>query len=449
MRRGHTNCVRETSGSDAILLKEVGGFLTRSGVHLYRVSVGVDTQAYAFARNMTSSTFPVVSRAAARKHASCVLCDSQPVRRLHRHELHEPSRAPTFETAFGVGCAPRSGTHPRPHMICVSAYINDCAPHKEQLTPRIHTMASVPYTTTDIPSAFDPSSFILFTNVGKTCRHVLTALLASPQYAAKHPRIRVVVHSEGSAASLRAAFPPLPADAVLIGDVRELSVVRAAVAGGITHVFHVGPEFTPLEATIGINFMDEARTAGVRFFVFASALHPFRRKMINHRIKLDAEEYLAEARLPYCVLQPSDHMQNNDVKGSVEKGELVQLYSVEEKEAFLDLADLAEVAVKVLASPGEHNLARYELFGYALTYKEAAEALSRVSGKPVQARKLQREEALVYCEERARSRGEREYHANGFAMMTAYNDRYVCAPCRLGGADGMEPDGDCWVTATF
>ena len=70
-------------------------------------------------------------------------------------------------------------------------------------------------------------------------------------------------------------------------------------------------------------------------------------------------------------------------------------------------------------------LDRYELFGYAQTYREAAEILSKVTGKPVKARKIEREEALVMCTERAKSRGENEYYANGFAMMIAYNDRCV------------------------
>ena len=65
------------------------------------------------------------------------------------------------------------------------------------------------------------------------------------------------------------------------------------------------------------------------------------------------------------------------------------------------------------------------MFGYAHTYREAAAILGKVAGKPIKARKVEREEALVMCTERAKSRGENEYYANGFAMMIAYNDRCV------------------------
>ena len=55
--------------------------------------------------------------------------------------------------------------------------------------------------------------------------------------------------------------------------------------------------------------------------------------------------------------------------------------------------------------------------------------MSKVAGKPIKARKVVREEALVMCAERAKSRGENEYYANGFAMMIAYNDRCVSQCC--------------------
>ena len=176
---------------------------------------------------------------------------------------------------------------------------------------------------------------------------------------ASRPRIRVTVHSDSSAASLHAAFPALDPASIIVGDTRELSFQRTALAGGVSHVYHVGREFTPSEAVHAIDWIDNAKAAGtVRFFVYVGALHPFRRKMINHRIKLDVEEYLAEARLPYCVLQPADYMQNHDVKKAVQTGELIQYYSVDELEAFFDIKDLGEVSVKVLKSPSEHNLAR-------------------------------------------------------------------------------------------
>ncbi|KAL1737535.1 hypothetical protein EV714DRAFT_241665 [Schizophyllum commune] len=295
--------------------------------------------------------------------------------------------------------------------------------YQTALNPNTMSNLSKTYATKNIPSALDPSAFLLFTNGGKQARAALEAVLALND--ANRPRIRVTVHSDPSAASLRAAFPALDPASILVGDTRELSFQRTALAGGVTHVYHVGREFTPSEAVHAIDWIDNAKATGtIRFFVYVGALHPFRRKMINHRIKLDVEEYLAEARLPYCVLQPADHMQNHDVKKAVETGELIQYYSVDELEAFFDIKDLGEVSVKVLKSPGEHNLARYELFGYAHTYREAAEILSRVAGKPVKARKVERKEALVMCTERAKSRGENEYYANGFAMMIAYNDRF-------------------------
>jgi nucleoside-diphosphate-sugar epimerase len=55
---------------------------------------------------------------------------------------------------------------------------------------------------------------------------------------------------------------------------------------------------------------------------------------------------------------------------------------------FSDLRDLAQVVEVVIENPPKHYRARYELCGENLSYTKYAQLIAKVSGKPVEIRKV-------------------------------------------------------------
>lgn len=75
-------------------------------------------------------------------------------------------------------------------------------------------------------------------------------------------------------------------------------------------------------------------------------MHPLRRAIRHHRLKLDAEEHLVESGLPYTILQPCRYMQHllkiwRKVK---EENIHAMAFSTKKKFNIVDLKDLAEAS---------------------------------------------------------------------------------------------------------
>ncbi|MBW0102284.1 NAD(P)H-binding protein [Pseudonocardia sp. KRD291] len=101
---------------------------------------------------------------------------------------------------------------------------------------------------------------------------------------------------------------------------------------------------------------------------------------------LSAEEAVRGSALEWTVLRPSNFDQNFSEElfhAPLLVGELA-LPAGEVPEPFIDIEDLAEVAVTVLAEPGRHAGRTYELTGpRAITFAEATELISRASDLPI------------------------------------------------------------------
>ena len=115
--------------------------------------------------------------------------------------------------------------------------------------------------------------------------------------------VRACVQSERSAAEMRDAGV---AD-VLVGEISQPDLIARAVAGA-EKVYHVCPGIHPQEREIGFAWIDAARAAGVRHFVFSSVLHPLITALVQHEIKRDIEEHLIDSGLDFTILQPSIYM---------------------------------------------------------------------------------------------------------------------------------------------
>ena len=115
--------------------------------------------------------------------------------------------------------------------------------------------------------------------------------------------VRACVQSERSATEMRAAGV---AD-VVAGEIGQPELIARAVAGAET-VYHVCPGIHPFEREIGFAWIDAAKAAGVRHFVFSSVLHPLITALVQHEIKRDIEEHLIDSGLDFTILQPSIYM---------------------------------------------------------------------------------------------------------------------------------------------
>lgn len=109
------------------------------------------------------------------------------------------------------------------------------------------------------------------------------------------------------------------------------------------------------------------------------------------RNMLSAEDAVRGSALEWTVLRPANFNQNFDEENfaaPLTAGELA-LPAGAVPEPFVDIEDVADVAAAVLMQPGRHAGRIYELTGpRALTFAEAVEIISRVSGLPITYRQI-------------------------------------------------------------
>jgi len=260
----------------------------------------------------------------------------------------------------------------------------------------------------------DPTAgIVLITSAnGQQSRNIIPVLL---QHSYK---LRLFVHSDKSARDLQNTFPELTPDSFVVGDFLEYHSVDLAMKSVHT-VIHIGPPFHPQEAAIGTIVIDAARRHGVKQFILSSVLHPLRTKMLNHKVKLEIEEYLIESGLSWTILQPTHMMQTLALQPVLSSGVLPLAYSPEVVQGFIDLYDFAQVVLKVLQSPAEHREARYELLGCVGTYAEVAKTLSKKSGKTVTVKQVPVEDVAA----RANTTGHPYFTEGMKRMLFYYNTR--------------------------
>lgn len=174
----------------------------------------------------------------------------------------------------------------------------------------------------------------------------------------------------------------LGASKVVIGDAADPSDALRAMEG-VHAVYHVGPTFHPRERDMAINMIDQARRAGVAHFIFSSVLHPILFGLPQHAIKREIEEYLVQSKLNFTILQPSDYMQMTVLSVVPDQGLYVMLYLNDNREALVDLDDVAEVLTKVVKEGPAHYGATYELTdGQNPTKADLVAGLSEAFGRP-------------------------------------------------------------------
>lgn len=206
-----------------------------------------------------------------------------------------------------------------------------------------------------------------------------------------------------------------------VGDMQDQASIAAAMEG-VTRVLHIGPPMHPEEVAITENFIRAAQTADVEHFIYYSVMHPLRRDVRHHRLKLDAEEVLVESGLPYTIVQPSRYMQHLAPiwPWVVEEAVHAMPFSVEQKFSVVDLYDLA-TACAIVASSSDHFYATYELAGpEALSQTDMAAIISDVLGSRVTAEAVPLEKVAA----KARAAGTNEDRVEQMLTMNRHYDTH-------------------------
>jgi uncharacterized protein YbjT (DUF2867 family) len=227
---------------------------------------------------------------------------------------------------------------------------------------------------------------------GRTGRAVLAALVA------RDASVRAFIRRPEQADALR----EIGAHDVVIGDLADASALAAA-ADGCVRTVHIGPPMHPDEVAITDAALAAARAAGHERFVYYSVMHPFRRDVRHHALKLDATEHVVESGLTYTILEPSRYMQHLEPIWTKVRNDGVHAmpFSIDARFNVVDLLDLA-AATALVATTDDHAYATYELAGpESLSQRDMAATLAAALGREVRAEQV----SLDAMEAGARAKG--------------------------------------------
>jgi uncharacterized protein YbjT (DUF2867 family) len=181
----------------------------------------------------------------------------------------------------------------------------------------------------------------------------------------------------------------LGAAEVVIGDLRDLQSVDAALAG-VDAVFYIAPAFLPDEAEVGTRFVDAVVRSGARRIVFSSVIHPVLAELVNHAAKAPVEAAILDSGLEYALLHPALYFQNY-ARGwptVVESGVLAEPWSGETRFSRVDYRDVADVAAIALLDD-RLLCGTFELCADGkLSREEVAELIAEVAGREIRAHRI-------------------------------------------------------------
>jgi uncharacterized protein YbjT (DUF2867 family) len=244
---------------------------------------------------------------------------------------------------------------------------------------------------------------------GKTGRAVVSAL------AARDLSVRTFVHREAQAEALKR----LNGVEVIVGNLLSEKDVTDAMHG-IDRIYHICPNVSPDELSIGKRMISAAQASGVGLFVFHSVLHPQVEAMPHHWLKMRVEEALFASDLSYVILQPAAYMQNiaPELNSIEAQGVYSVPYSIDAQFSLVDLKDVAQTAAIVLSETG-HAGAVYELAGSErLTPRQVASIFGKCLNADVRA------EEISIDTWRTRVSGLGSYQIDVLSRMFAYYDKH-------------------------
>jgi len=116
-------------------------------------------------------------------------------------------------------------------------------------------------------------------------------------------------------------------------------------------------------------------------------MHPFRRDVRHHALKLDATEMVVESGVPYTIVEPARYMQHLEPIWPTVRNQGIHAmpFGIDVRFNVADLLDLAAATALIATAPG-HLYATYELAGpEALSQRDMARIISEVLDREVEA----------------------------------------------------------------
>ncbi|HZA07939.1 MAG TPA: SDR family oxidoreductase [Nitrososphaeraceae archaeon] len=157
---------------------------------------------------------------------------------------------------------------------------------------------------------------------------------------------------------------------------------------GIDKLFLLTP-FQSNMVDLTSNLVNEAKNAGVKYIVKQSVLGADAEPSITPgRLHRQAEKIIEESGIPFTFLRPNFFMQNfiTFYSNFIKTQGAFYVPAGDAKASFVDVRDIAAVAVQALSKSGTANHIRkaYDITGgEAISYGQAAEILSKEIGKKV------------------------------------------------------------------
>ncbi len=207
----------------------------------------------------------------------------------------------------------------------------------------------------------------------------------------------------------------------VLGDLLDPASFAPALAG-CAALIYIGPPMHPEERGIASAWLEAAGRAGLGAFIYYSVMHPLRREVRHHRLKLEVEELVVESGLPYTILQPMRYMQHLEPlwKSVTEQGVHAMPFNTRVKFNVVDLEDLAAATAIAVTDP-VHRYATYELAGAeALSQDDMAAVISAVIGREVRAAEV----PLDVLAQRARAAGASADRVEQMQIMNRHYDRH-------------------------
>jgi uncharacterized protein YbjT (DUF2867 family) len=163
----------------------------------------------------------------------------------------------------------------------------------------------------------------------------------------------------------------------------EVPATHPDALAGVDRLYLVTPVMRIRYAGQVADFLNLAETAGVRHVTFLSTYNADQAPWEIDIAAVEAD--LASRRsMTHSVLRPAWVMQNFADDHLPVIDSVITAPSNGGREAFVDAADIAAVAAETLLDPETHARATYSLTGpQALTFREAADTIASVSGRPV------------------------------------------------------------------
>jgi uncharacterized protein YbjT (DUF2867 family) len=209
------------------------------------------------------------------------------------------------------------------------------------------------------------------------------ASLVVPELAKRGAKVRGLIrHPEQSHQAIENG-----AAEVAIGDLTDRASLDAALKD-VDSVFYISPAAMPNEVEVSKSFVDAAKQASVRRFVFSSLIHPIIGAMAHHIAKAPIEEAILASDMECTLLHPAMFFQNftaAELADVAKRGVFGQPWSADSYFSRVDYRDVAEVAAIALMED-RLNYGTFELCAEGhLTGKDVAALMGEVLGQKIEA----------------------------------------------------------------